>query len=79
MKSRTLKTFLVCFAALASSVVVSGAAELKPGEPVDYGKMAFNPGEWTKKKIDPMLLPWEGSNVVFLTAKGEFDLGEAGS
>jgi hypothetical protein len=77
MKPRELKASLVCAVALVS-FVASKAAELKPGDPVDYGKMSFNPGEWTKKKIDPMMLPWEGSNVVFLTTKGEFDLGEAG-
>jgi hypothetical protein len=64
---------LVLIALTFSSFAVSKGGELKPGESVDYGKMSFNPGEWTKKKVDPMLLPWEGSNVVFLTTKGDFD------
>ncbi len=71
MKAKWAAVVFVGGALLAS--VACEAKELKPGEPVDYGKMSFNPAEWTKKNIDPMLLPWEGSNVVFLTTKGDYD------
>lgn len=46
---------------------------LEPGPALDYAKMSFNPAEWAKRNVDPMMLPWEGSNVVFLTKTGAYD------
>lgn len=59
--------------ACASLAIACSAKELQPGEPVDYAKMSFNPAKWAERNVDPMMLPWEGSNVVFLTTKGDFD------
>ena len=42
-------------------------AELKPGEPVDYGKLAFYPERWEKHKLSTQLVPWDGQHVVLLT------------
>lgn len=58
---------------LLLSACVAKAAEIAPGEPVDYAAMSFNPKEWPKRKLDPMMIPWSGSNVVFLTKRGEYD------
>ncbi len=43
------------------------AEPLRPGEPVDYGKIAFSPEEWKKRGISTQLVPWTGERVVFLT------------
>jgi hypothetical protein len=51
----------------------SDVMELKPGEPVDYGPLAFQPETWKTKGQSTMLVPWWGSNVVFLTTSSEFD------
>jgi len=48
-------------------------AELKPGAPVDYAPLAFDPETWKAKGQSTLLLPWAGSNVVFLTIPGEYD------
>jgi len=51
----------------------AGANDLKPGAPVDYAPLAFEPEAWKAKGRSPLLLPWVGSNVVFLTLPGEYD------
>ena len=48
-------------------------AELKPGEPVDYGKLAFYPERWEKHKLSTQLVPWEGRHVVLLTTRSDLD------
>jgi hypothetical protein len=54
---------LPIFSCAASLARECSAKELNPGEPMDYGKMSFNPARWAEKKVDPILLPWEDSNV----------------
>ena len=41
--------------------------------PVDYAPLAFQPETWKTKGHSTMLLPWTGSNVVFLTTPGTYD------
>jgi hypothetical protein len=48
-------------------------AELKPGEPVDYGKLAFYPERWKQHKLSTQLVPWEGRYVVLLTTRSDLD------
>lgn len=64
------------FGLLASFVFVYGhccAAEIIPGDPVDYGPLAFQPQTWAEKQQDTHLLPWEGRAIVFLTLPGDYD------
>jgi len=49
------------------------AKPLKPGEAVDYGKMAFYPERWKKQKAAGKLYPWQGKEVVLLTTKDDLD------
>ncbi len=46
---------------------------IEPGAPVDYLPLAFQPEVWKAKGQSTLLLPWTGSNVVFLTAPGTYD------
>jgi hypothetical protein len=46
---------------------------LKPGEPMDYTKLAFQPDAWKKRQLDLNLIPWTGKHVVFLTVGSDFD------
>ena len=46
---------------------------LKPGELVDYAPLAFRPEVWKSKGQSTFLLPWSGSNIVFLTTPGDYD------
>lgn len=73
-------SYLVLISSLcASENVLSRTAfaadlpPLKPGTPVDYAPLAFQPETWKAKGQSTMLLPWAGSNVVFLTTAGEYD------
>jgi hypothetical protein len=73
-----LKAVLLgCLAVLPSAF--AGFAEganvgpLKPGNPIDYGPLAFQSETWKAKGQSTMLVPWAGSNVVFLTTSVDFD------
>lgn len=46
---------------------------IKPGSLVDYERLAFQPKVWKEKQVSTMLLPWAGSNIVFLTTNGTYD------
>lgn len=46
---------------------------LQPGAPVDYAPLAFQPETWKEKATSTLLLPWTGTNVVFLTTNGLYD------
>lgn len=46
---------------------------ITPGEAVDYGSQAFYPKRWKEKNIDPMMVPWKGERVVFLTGDSDLD------
>ena len=54
-------------------VFAAELAPLKPGAPVDYAPLAFQPETWKAKGQTAMLLPWAGSNIVFLTTPGAYD------
>ena len=44
-----------------------------PGPKVDYAPLAFQPETWKAKGQSTLLLPWAGSNIVFLTTPGDYD------
>ena len=46
---------------------------LKPGTPLDYSKLAFQPKSWTDRGLSLELTPWPGKQVVFLTVDGKLD------
>ncbi|HRZ58694.1 MAG TPA: calcium-binding protein [Candidatus Paceibacterota bacterium] len=54
-------------------VFAAELAPLKSGAPVDYAPLAFQPETWKAKGQSTMLLPWAGSNVVFLTTLSTYD------
>ena len=61
---------LILFCAV---VVGACAAELKPGTPVDYAPLAFQPKTWAEKGQSTMMVPWEGKKIVFLTTSADYD------
>jgi lysophospholipase L1-like esterase len=46
---------------------------LKPGAPFDYTKYAFQPKSWEKRGLSLQLIPWTGTNVIFLTTNANLD------
>src|SRR4051812_23666771 len=58
---------------LASSVISAEPASLNSGPPIDYAPLAFQPKVWAEKKQSTEMLPWEGTNIVFLTTAGDYD------
>ncbi len=46
---------------------------LKPGAPFDYAKFAFQPKSWEKRGLSLQLIPWVGTNVMFLTTNANLD------
>jgi hypothetical protein len=56
-----------------SGVAAANAGPLLPGRLVDYRPLAFQPEVWEQRQVSTMLLPWTGSNVVFLTTNGTYD------
>jgi hypothetical protein len=49
------------------------AVPVSPGNPIRYAEMAFNPAAWEQRKLDPLMIPWVGGSVVFLTRRGDYD------
>lgn len=49
------------------------AAEIQPGEPVDFEPLAFYPERWKKRGIELKMIPWRGEEVVFLTTGPDYD------
>lgn len=66
-------TFLAGFGSWGEAVESPGL--LQPGKLVDYRPLAFQPEAWERKQLSTLLLPWTGTNVVFLTTNGTYDLG----
>ncbi len=58
---------------LLSTFTTISSAELKPGEGLDYSKLAFYPDRWEQKKIETTMFPWIGENIAFLTITDGFD------
>lgn len=60
---------------LAVSTCALAAEAARPSNPklVDYKPLAFQPQTWEEKKVSTMLLPWPGTNIVFLTTNGTYD------
>ncbi len=53
--------------------VAAAAAPLQPGTPFDYSKYAFQPKSWEERDLSLKLIPWTGSNVIFLTTTNTLD------
>ena len=55
------------FILLATPLQAVEADPLKPGDPFDYTKFAFQPKSWEKLGLSLQLIPWTGKKVIFLT------------
>ncbi len=58
---------------VVAMATVATAQELKPGEAMDYGKLAFFPQRWEDAQVSTKLIPWEGKQIVLLTTSRDFD------
>jgi hypothetical protein len=72
-----LRTVAALATALLSASLVArvGAAGpgLTPGPAIDYAPLAFQPQTWKAKAHSTLMLPWAGTNLVFLTTPGDYD------
>jgi len=59
--------------ALALGKAAAVLGPLKPGAPFDYSRHAFQPKAWEKRGISLQLIPWTGTNVLFLTTNADLD------
>lgn len=55
------------------ATVATATAGLKPGDPIDYSKLAFYPNRWKEQGFELQLVPWKGEHITFLTATAGFD------
>lgn len=55
------------------SAVAGAEISLSPGAAIDYAPLAFQPQTWKAKAHSTLMLPWAGSNIVFLTTPGDYD------
>lgn len=70
----TFRQFLLLSLALVvSDLRAAEVAPLKPGSPFDYAKFAFQPESWKKRDLSLQLIPWTGTNVIFLTTDDKLD------
>ena len=46
---------------------------LQPGQRFDYSKFAFQPQSWTNRGLSLQLVPWPGTNVLFLTTNANLN------
>lgn len=62
---------------LALITAATGAAEatpeLKPGHPIDYSKLAFQPESWKQRELSTDLVPWAGEEIIFLSVDDSLD------
>jgi hypothetical protein len=58
---------------VVSDLQARNMAPLQPGSPLDYSKFAFQPESWKKRGLSLKLIPWTGTNVVFLTTEATLD------
>ena len=75
MRAATCGLILVLFCGV---VVGANSAELKPGAPIDYAPLAFQPKTWAEKGHSTMMVPWEGKKIVFLTTSADLDVSLMG-
>ena len=61
------------FALLGSPLQAADPAPLKPGDPFDYSKHAFQPKSWEERNLSLQLIPWTGKKVIFLTLDDTLD------
>jgi hypothetical protein len=53
-------------------------APLMPGPRFDYSRYPFQPKSWEERALSLQLVPWAGSNVIFLTTENNLDPGLMG-
>src|SRR5271157_5554981 len=58
-----------------SASAAADASTAAPSRLVDYRPLAFQPEVWEQRHVSMLLLPWTGTNVVFLTTNGTYDAG----
>ena len=58
---------------VVSDLQARDVAPLQPGSAFDYSKLAFQPESWKKRGLSLKLIPWAGTNVVFLTTEATLD------
>ena len=77
MRSSSTSSFLrAAFVCSAACVLNSAEPDLlKSGDSIDASKIVFNPKQWAEHKIKPVLTPWVGRNIVFLTTDANLDAG----
>lgn len=63
----------VLLALVIPGVLAADVAQPSKPKLVDYKPLAFQPQTWEEKKVSTMLLPWPGTNIVFLTTNGTYD------
>lgn len=74
MMTLTLRRLLpLSLALLVAPLQAERPVPLKPGEPFDYSKHAFQPKAWEARKLEMKLIPWTGKEVVFLTVDDSCD------
>lgn len=70
----TSKTFILLTLTLGiATFIQANQPTIEPGTPINYAKVAFRPEQWTKQNLNPLLVPWSGKYVTFLTRSHEFD------
>ena len=78
---RTVRcTISITRALLSVCLYLSTDAAEEPGplhssKLVDYGPLAFRPHVWENRHVSTLLSPWIGTNVVFLTTNGAYNIG----
>ncbi|HUR46584.1 MAG TPA: hypothetical protein VMZ27_11965 [Candidatus Saccharimonadales bacterium] len=63
--------FLLALA--AHRLLAADIAPLQSGPLFDYSKFAFQPESWQKHGLSLQLVPWSGTNVIFLTTEDSLD------
>jgi len=67
---------LVCVSLALLSLLRGAPAEpeiLKPGSPIDYRRLAFEPARWKERGISTQMVPWTAERIVFLTTMDPLD------
>jgi hypothetical protein len=73
-----MNTHARIFALVLIGTITGSSGPLQPGTPFDYSSFAFQPKAWEKRGLSLKLIPWTGSNVIFLTTDSSFDPGLMG-
>ena len=69
---------LLSLTLVVSDLRAADVAPLKPGGRLDYSRFAFQPESWKQRGLSLQLIPWTGTNVIFLTTDDTLDQGLMG-